>query len=99
MSLIGTDLDLGRIEVICSRYGVGRLDVFGSTSRGEADGDSDLDLLYELLPGARLGWHIEDLADELSEAMGRPVDLVSRTALHAQLRDAVLAQARLLYAT
>jgi uncharacterized protein len=45
-----------------------------------------------------LGWEIEDLADELSDLMGRPVDLVSRRALHPLLRADVLAQARTLYA-
>lgn len=67
-------------------------------SRGEERSDSDVDVLYELVPGARLGWAIEDLADELSEVFGRNVDLVSRRALHQRLRDAVLAEARVLYA-
>jgi hypothetical protein len=92
------DIDVVAIAEICQRYGVARLDVFGSVSRGDADPDSDVDLLYELAPGARLGWDIEALADELSEAFGRPVDLISRRALHARLRDAVLAEAQLLYA-
>lgn len=35
------------------------------------------DLLYELGPGAHLSWDIENLGDELSEVLGRPVDLVS----------------------
>jgi hypothetical protein len=45
-------------------------------------------------PDRRLGWEIEDLADELSDLIGRPVDLVSRRAPHALLRAGVLAQAR-----
>lgn len=72
--------------------------MFGSVARGEATSQSDLDLLYELRPGARLGWAIENLSDELSELFGRPVDLVSRRALHAALRDHVLAEARPVYA-
>lgn len=83
---------------MCTRYGVARLEVFGSVSRGDASPDSDIDVLYELAPGARLGWEIEKLADELSELLGRPVDLVSRDALHKRLREAVLSEARLLYA-
>lgn len=55
-------------------------------------------LLYELEPGTRLGWDIEKFADELSELLGRRVDLVSRNALHERLRDKVLAEALLLYA-
>ncbi len=50
------------------------------------------------MPGMRLGWEIEDLADELSDVLGRPVDLVSRRALHPLLRPGVLAEARSLYA-
>lgn len=98
MTIAGIDVDLDRVGEICHRYGVARLEVFGSVSRGEARPDSDIDVLYELNPGARLGWAIENLADELSEALGRPVDLVSRRALHHRLREVVLAEARVLYA-
>lgn len=72
--------------------------MFGWVSRGEAGPQSDIDVLYDSAPGSRLGWNIEDLAEELSELLGLHVDLVSRNALHERLRDAVLAEARLLYA-
>ncbi len=98
MTVTGLDVDLERIGEICRRYGVARLDVFGSVARGDARPDSDVDVLYELAAGARLGWEIEDLADELAVVLGRPVDLVSRRYLHRQLRDSVLAEASLLYA-
>lgn len=98
MQPLGIDVDLDRVAEICRRYGIARLDVFGSAGRGEARAASDVDLLYDLLPGAKLGWEIEDLSDELSAVFGRPVDLVSRGALHRRLREAVLADARVLYA-
>lgn len=91
-------VDLRRLAEICAEYGVARLEVFGSVSRGDARPDSDIDVLYELAPGSRLGWKIEDLADELTEVLGRPVDLISRNALHEQLRESVLGEARVLYA-
>ena len=72
--------------------------VIGSVARGTADPASDVDVLYELLPGRRPGWEIEQLADELSGILGRPVDLVSVRALHRRLRGAVLAEAQPLYA-
>ena len=90
--------DPERLAAICDRYGIAELWVFGSTARGDAGPDSDVDLLYELLPGRRLGWQIEQLSDELAELFGRPVDLVARHALHDRLRPAVLAQAKTLYA-
>lgn len=91
-------VDVEHLRAICERYGVARLEVYGSVARGQATPGSDLDLLYELRPGARLGWDIEDLAGELSALFGRRVDLVSRTALNGRLRDAVLAEAQPLYA-
>lgn len=98
VAVTGLDADLDRVGEICRRYGVARLEVFGSVSRGEEREGSDVDVLYELAPGARLGWAIEDLSDELSEVLGRRVDLVSRRALHERLREAVLAEALVLYA-
>ena len=92
------DVDRDRLAAVCRRYGIATLAVFGSVARGAATPSSDLDLLYELAPGARLGWEVDDLADELSEIFGRPVDLVARVALHPLLADTVLGEARPLYA-
>lgn len=86
-----------QLREICTRYGVATLEVFGSTVRGEATASSDIDLLYTLQPGVRLGWEIDDLADELASALGRPVDLTARRALHDRLRGDVLAEAQVLY--
>ena len=91
-------VDETRLAAVCARYGIARLMIFGSVARGTAEPSSDVDVLYELQPGRRLGWEIEDLSDELSELFGRPVDLVSRAALHERLRAAVLAEAQPLYA-
>ena len=43
--------DERRLAEVCRRYGVGRLDIFGSVSRGDAGPSSDVDVLYELAPG------------------------------------------------
>lgn len=98
VSVPGIAVDVEKLREVCGRYGVERLEVFGSVSRGDATPDSDVDVLYQLEAGARLGWDIEKLADELSALLGRRVDLVSRNALHERLRDEVLAEALLLYA-
>lgn len=90
-------VDPRRLQEICERYGIARLEVFGSTARGTADASSDVDLLYTLTPGSRLGWKIEDLSVELAEVLGRPVDLVSERALHPRISSQVLAEARPLY--
>lgn len=87
-----------RLHELCDRYGVASLEVFGSIARGEGRDDSDVDLLYVLKPGVRLGFKLFDLEDELASLFGRPVDLVGRSAVNRYLRDRVLADARQLYA-
>jgi len=90
--------DWARLDEVCTRYGVAELSVFGSVARGEARPDSDLDLLYVLVPGRHLGFSLNRLEDELSELFGRSVDLVSKAAVHRAIRDTVLADAQKLYA-
>jgi uncharacterized protein len=91
-------LDFATLRTICDRYGIGRLDIFGSVARGTDTDGSDLDLLYELLPGRRLGWEIEDLNDELNTFFGRKVDLVSKNAIHRLLRAKILDESKEYYA-
>jgi predicted nucleotidyltransferase len=92
------DVDSGPLAALCAQYGIASLAVFGSLSRGDASKTSDVDLLYELLPGRRLGWEIEELSQSLAGLFGRPVDLVARTALHPMLRKPIEADAMGLYA-
>lgn len=86
------------MAAFCAHYGIARLAVFGSASRGDANQSSDVDLLYELAPGRQLSWEIEFFCQQLAELFGRPVDLVSRSALHPLLRDPIELDARELYA-
>jgi uncharacterized protein len=98
MQIAGTEVDGERLANICDRYGIAKLEVFGSQARGTARPDSDIDVLYALRPGSKLGWEIEQLTDELSVLFGRKVDLISLRSLHPLLRPSVLAEARLVYA-
>ncbi len=98
LTAAGENVDEARLAQICEQYGIAELSVFGSVARGEAQPNSDMDVLYTLRPDRRLGWEIEQLADDLAELFGRRVDLVSLRALHRKLREHVLAEARPLYA-
>jgi predicted nucleotidyltransferase len=95
----GVILPESEIAAICRRYQVKELALFGSAARGELRPDSDIDLLVEFLPGAEVDL-VEHLAAEreLSELLGRKVDLVSKRALRKALREDVLSQARYIYA-
>lgn len=72
--------------------------MFGSTARGDNQLDSDVDLLYVLKPGTRLGFRLFDLEDELAALFGRPIDLVARQSINKYFREQVLADAQPLYA-
>ena len=94
----GVDVDEARPAAICDKDGIAELKVFGSWARRQAAPDSDIDIFYTQRPGRRLGWEIEQLADELAELFGHEVDLVSLHALHPLLQPSVLAEARPIYA-
>jgi predicted nucleotidyltransferase len=52
----GVEVDEARLTAICDKYGIAELKVFGSRARGTERSDSDIDVLYTLRPGGRLGW-------------------------------------------
>ena len=73
------------------RYKVREIGLFGSWVRGEQHERSDIDVLVDFEEGADLFDWI-GLALYLEEALGSPVDVVSRKALRPELRTAVLDQ-------
>ena len=57
--------------------GIRHLSLFGSTARGEAEADSDIDLAAELDRDAHIGlFGLIALERRLSEILGRKVDLI-----------------------
>ncbi|WP_405145738.1 nucleotidyltransferase family protein [Sphaerisporangium sp. NBC_01403] len=85
------------IAELCAKYGVVELTLFGSTARGEADPDSDIDLLYLRGPHAMKGLAFFGFQEELEALLGRPVDLLPKTGLHWVIRDRVLTDTEVLY--
>ena len=98
-------LQLGNIQVdqsklvdLCRRYQVRELSLFGSAARGEMRPESDIDLLVEFLPDARVGLlEHAGLMLDLADLLGRKVDLVSKNGLKPRIRSSVLREARLLF--
>lgn len=84
MSIAILSVDKQQIENILDRYGVTDVSVFGSFSRGDANVNSDLDLLVTYKPGSSL-FDVLALQDELEGVFGRKVDLISRKYLSTRL--------------
>lgn len=77
---------------LARRRGLTRVRVFGSMGRGDADDDSDVDLLVTLTPGTS-ALALGGLLMDAEELLGRRVDVVTEASLHPALRDRVLADA------
>lgn len=90
----GTPLQETRAEIhrIAAAHGARNVRVFGSVPRGEANAGSDLDLLVDMTAGRSL-FDLVALSDELEEALGIDVDVVTEGSLSPYLRDRIMAEA------
>ena len=75
-----------------SKYGAYNVRVFGSVARGEADSESDIDLLVNMEPGRNL-LDLSGLLIDLEELLDCNVDLVTEDGLRDRIRERVLKEA------
>ena len=87
------DLPLDAIREYCAGQPIRRLSVFGSAIHGGLRPDSDVDLLVEYLAGAEVGLAFFQHMVDLSEIIGREVDLRTAEDLSRYFRNAVCAEA------
>jgi len=94
------DIPRPAIEAFCRKYQVQRLSLFGSAVREDFGPQSDMDVLVEFQPDARVGFlQLSRMQRELSEIFHRPVDLVPRSGLKPVIREHILKEEVVLYAT
>ena len=92
------DIPKERIADFCRRNRIRRLALFGSVLRDDFGPDSDVDVLVEFEPAARVGLlRLAGMEIELSEILGRKVDLSTPGFLSDYFRDKVLAEAEVQY--
>ena len=92
------DIDRARLNAFCRRHPIARLALFGSVLREDFDQTSDVDVLVELEPGAGVGlMRLVGMEEELSELVGRKVDLRTPNELSRYFRQRVLDEAEELY--
>ena len=90
-------VDRDRIAEFCRRNHVRRLALFGSVLRADFGPTSDVDVLVEFQPGTRVGLRFFAMERELSEILGRQVDLNTPGFLSAEILKDALAEAEVLY--
>jgi predicted nucleotidyltransferase len=92
-------IDMHKVASFCQRWNVAELALFGSVLREDFRPDSDVDVLVSWLPGTRVSMlTIGEMAADLEELLGRPVDLVPKSGLKPLVRAEVLGCAEVVYA-
>ena len=81
---------------ICRQNDVSMVGVFGSMVRGEAKKKSDIDLIIRFSKRKSL-LAVVRLERELSEALGRKVDLFTEGAISPYLREQILKEMQVVY--
>lgn len=86
-----------KVADFCRRNRIRRLALFGSVLRDYFGPDSDVDVLVEFEPNARVGLRFFGMERELSEILQCKVDLNTPGFLSKYFRDEVIAEAEVLY--
>lgn len=87
-----------QLDVFCQRYPIRKLSLFGSVLRDDFEADSDVDVLVEFAPDARISFFdMVTMEMELTDMIGRKVDLRTPQELSRYFRQKVLDTAEVLY--
>ena len=85
-----------KVTPILERRDVNKAALFGSTARGEARKNSDVDLLIKLKKGKTL-FDIVRLKLELEKKLGKKVDIVEYDAVRPLLKETILNEQKVIY--
>ena len=94
---IAIEFPRDHIEALCKKYHIAKLSLFGSELHGDNTPASDVDLLVEFEVGHTPGFAFAALQRELSEALGRTVDLHTSASLSQYFRSNVVREAQPVY--
>ena len=100
MSTLKIKIQTENLDTFCQRYQVRRLSLFGSVLRDDFQADSDVDILVQFNPDARVSFMtLGQMQRELATIFQCPVDLILQDGLKPVIREDVLASAQEVYAT
>lgn len=97
MTTLSIDIPQEKIRKFCRERHIRRLSVFGSALRDDFSADSDIDLLVEFESGHTPGLAFFSMQRDLSEIIGRRVDLNTANDLDPSFRRVVLDEAQVVY--
>ena len=92
------DIPHEQIAEFCNRHHIVRMALFGSVIRDDFTSESDVDVLVEFAPGRTPGLAFYGrMPNELSEIVGREVDLNTPASLSRYFRQEILEEAEDIY--
>ena len=96
MTTLNIDIPQDQITDFCREHHILQLSLFGSVLRNDFSTESDIDMLVEFDPGHTPGL-VFSMQRELSELIGRQVDLNTANDLDPSFRRVVLSEAQAVY--
>jgi uncharacterized protein len=87
----------GKLAAFCRKHHIRQMSFFGSILRDDFKAGSDIDVLVEFEPAHIPGLAFFAMQEELSEILGRNVDLNTPNFLSRDFRDQVLSEAEVLF--
>lgn len=92
------EIDRSALAEFCRRHRIRKLAFFGSVLRDDFGPSSDVDVLVEFEPGARVGLiRLAGVENELSDLLGRKAEIHTVKGLNPHFRDEVLDSAEVQY--
>ncbi|WP_040896811.1 nucleotidyltransferase [Xenococcus sp. PCC 7305] len=93
------EISIGKIQLLCQKYHIHKLALFGSVLRDDFNHNSDIDILVEFNPEHIPGFiKLHQIQEGISQLFGgRKIDLVTQKFLNYQIKDKILAEMEVYY--
>jgi hypothetical protein len=88
--------DMSKLIDICRQNDVIKIGIFGSMANGDANEQSDIDLIVEFSKRKSLLAMVA-LERKISMALGRRIDLLTEAAISPYMRDRILRDLQVVY--
>ena len=89
--------ELAQIQAFFRTKPVRRAWLFGSYARGEADAESDVDLLVDIDSAVSVGWDFFVWHEDLEEMLRKKVDVVTPRTRPSRFKDEIAPDLQLIY--
>ncbi len=87
---------INKLIKILKKYGVKKIEIFGSYARGEAKPGSDIDIIVDFEETKSL-LDLVKIEQELEDALGVKVDLLTRASISPYLKEIIAKESKIVF--